>query len=100
MTLRIRVAVALAERQEVIPVELEDGATVADALHAAKAAAFFAGTAPEQLRVGVWGKACAMDAALRDGDRVEVYRPLQADPKDMRRARAAVRPSRRSRSGP
>jgi putative ubiquitin-RnfH superfamily antitoxin RatB of RatAB toxin-antitoxin module len=100
MTLRIRVAVALAERQEVIPVELEDGATVADALQAAKAAESFAGIAPAQLRVGIWGKACAMDAALRDGDRVEIYRPLQADPKAMRRARAGVKPSTRSRSGP
>jgi hypothetical protein len=99
MTLRIRVAVALPGRQEVIDVELAEGATAADALHAAKAAEFF-GIAAAQLRPGIWGKACAMDAALRDGDRVEVYRPLQADPKAMRRARAGLKPSRRSRSGP
>lgn len=97
MTLRASVAIALPGRQEVIAVELEDGATVADALRAANAAELFAAAAP---RVGIWGKACAMDAVLREGDRVEIYRPLQADPKEMRRARAGVRPSSRSRSGP
>lgn len=100
MTLRVCVAVALPGRQEVIPVELASGATVADALHAANALQFFVGVPPTQLRVGLWGKTCAMAAELRDGDRVEVYRPLQADPKAMRRARAALNSSTRSRSGP
>jgi putative ubiquitin-RnfH superfamily antitoxin RatB of RatAB toxin-antitoxin module len=100
MMLRVCVAVALPDRQQVIAVEIEEGATVADALRVAKAAEFVAGIEPAQLRVGIWGKACAMDATLRDGDRVEVYRPLQADPKEMRRARAGLKPSTRSRSGP
>jgi putative ubiquitin-RnfH superfamily antitoxin RatB of RatAB toxin-antitoxin module len=100
MTLRVSVAVALPGRQQVIAVEIEEGATVADALRAAKAAEFFAGAEPAQLRAGIWGKACAMDATLRDGDRVEIYRALQADPKEMRRARAGLKPSTRSRSGP
>ena len=100
MTLRVCVAVALPARQEVIELELAEGATVDDALRASKAAEFFAGTAPSALRVGIWGRACAPDAALRDGDRVEIYRPLQADPKEMRRARAGLRSSRRPRSGP
>jgi putative ubiquitin-RnfH superfamily antitoxin RatB of RatAB toxin-antitoxin module len=38
--------------------------------------------------VGVWGKVRPLDFALRDGDRVELYRPLQADPKDARRDKA------------
>jgi putative ubiquitin-RnfH superfamily antitoxin RatB of RatAB toxin-antitoxin module len=37
--------------------------------------------------VGVWGHLRTLDAALRDGDRVEVYRPLQVDPKEARRLR-------------
>jgi putative ubiquitin-RnfH superfamily antitoxin RatB of RatAB toxin-antitoxin module len=38
-------------------------------------------------RVGVWSRLASLDAAVADGDRVEVYRPLQADPKVARRAR-------------
>jgi hypothetical protein len=98
--MRVCVALALPGRQQVIPVDLEDGATVADALRAAKASEFFAGLEPSRLRAGIWGKACPMNAPLRDGDRVEIYRALQADPKEMRRARAGLRSSRRSRSGP
>ena len=99
MTLRILVAMALPRRQEVVALEVQDGATVADALREAHAIEFF-GAGIENLRVGVWGAACALDAPLRDGDRVEVYRPLQADPKEMRRRRAGLRTSKRARSGP
>jgi putative ubiquitin-RnfH superfamily antitoxin RatB of RatAB toxin-antitoxin module len=38
--------------------------------------------------IGVWGRRVAMDHVLRDGDRVEIYRPLLADPKESRRHRA------------
>jgi len=38
--------------------------------------------------VGVYGKPCALDDPVRDGDRVEIYRPLRADPKQARRRRA------------
>jgi putative ubiquitin-RnfH superfamily antitoxin RatB of RatAB toxin-antitoxin module len=100
MKLRICVALALPARQEVVGLEVDEGATVADALRLAKAAEFFAGIAADELRAGIWGKAAALDARLREGDRVEVYRALQADPKEMRRARAALRTSTRSRSGP
>ena len=38
-------------------------------------------------RVGIWGKLRALDDVLRDQDRVEIYRPLQVDPKEARRLR-------------
>ena len=38
--------------------------------------------------LGVWGRACAPDALLADGDRVEIYRPLTMDPNEARRLRA------------
>ena len=40
-------------------------------------------------KVGVFGKAAALSATLNDGDRVEIYRPLIADPKEARKRRAA-----------
>ncbi len=39
-------------------------------------------------KVGIWNKLAKLDALVRDGDRVEVYRPLIADPKEVRRQRA------------
>lgn len=41
----------------------------------------------QALQAGVWSRVCGHDAPLRDGDRVELYRPLQVDPKEARRLR-------------
>jgi putative ubiquitin-RnfH superfamily antitoxin RatB of RatAB toxin-antitoxin module len=99
MSLRVWVAVALARRQEVFEVELAEGATVADALAAARIAERF----PDMVGapVGIWSRPCTREHKVRDGDRVEVYRGLRADAKAQRRARARLKPSSsRSRSGP
>ena len=96
--MRIEVAVAMPERQEVIELELAEGATVADALQAARVRERFPSLDWTGVDYGLWSRPCAVDRVLRDGDRVEVYRPLAADPKDQRRARARLKPSTRSRS--
>jgi putative ubiquitin-RnfH superfamily antitoxin RatB of RatAB toxin-antitoxin module len=62
---------------------LEPGATVADAIAAAGMERLLT-----EGGVGVWGRRVGMDFVLRDGDRVELYRPLIADPKEGRRRRA------------
>jgi putative ubiquitin-RnfH superfamily antitoxin RatB of RatAB toxin-antitoxin module len=81
--LRVEVVDALPDRQRLIAVELEHGATVRMALAAAGLAARHA--------VGVHGRRTSLDAPLADGDRVEIYRPLRADPKEARRRRALRR---------
>ncbi len=63
---------------------LREGATVADALRESGMAARHD---TNQLVVGVWGRVAAPGDALRDRDRVELYRPLQVDPKEARRLR-------------
>jgi putative ubiquitin-RnfH superfamily antitoxin RatB of RatAB toxin-antitoxin module len=88
VTVRVTVAIALAGSQEVISLELADGATIADALEAARVAERMPGWNPAGAAVGVWSRRRDASTPLRDGDRVEVYRPLQADPKQMRRTRA------------
>lgn len=99
--MRVTVAVALPARQEVIELELPSGATIADALAAAKLAERFPELDCSSMRTGIWSRPAPMETRLREGDRVELYRPLKADPKDMRRDRArARRPSSRSRNGP
>jgi putative ubiquitin-RnfH superfamily antitoxin RatB of RatAB toxin-antitoxin module len=96
--MRVLVVVALPGLQEVVALDLEEGATVAEALAAAHVALRHPGVAVDS--VGVWGRRREPDAVLREGDRVEVYRPVRADAKAMRRARAGLRTSTRSRNGP
>ena len=96
--MRVTVVVALPQAQEVAELDLAQGATVRDALEAARVHERY-----PDLRLddaGIWGKRCAPATRLREGDRVEVYRPVLADAKALRRARAGVKPSSRSRSGP
>ncbi len=99
MTVRVTLAAALPDRQDVVELALPDGSTVADALEAARPLIERLGGFRPPLRVGIWSRPCEPATKLRDGDRVEVYRPLRADPKQMRRARARLKPPPRSRSG-
>lgn len=81
---RVEVVLALAERQEVIALDLREGATLAEAVAAS-------GLAPPEWGVGVFGERRRGDEPVREGDRVEIYRPLPLDPREMRR-RAAKPP--------
>jgi putative ubiquitin-RnfH superfamily antitoxin RatB of RatAB toxin-antitoxin module len=96
--MRILVVVALPQAQELVPVELAAGATVADALAAAQVSRRHPGLVLDLL--GVWGRRCDPGTPLRDGDRVEIHRPVAADAKEMRRARVDLSRRPRSRSGP
>ena len=98
--MRVTLAVALPGRQEVIELDLAAGATVADAIAAAELARRFPGVDFAAMRAGVWSREAGPATRLREGDRVELYRPLKADPKDMRRRRAKASSSSRSRNGP
>ena len=98
--IRVQVALELASRQEVIDLEVPEGATAGDAIVAACLDPRFAKLDMAALKVGIWSRVASPASVLRDGDRVELYRELKADPKDMRRRRARIKPSTRSRSGP
>ena len=84
------VVYATPERQWVWPVTLADGADVGAALARAREQAG-ALPVPWNGDVGIFGELCNRDAVPRDGDRVEIYRPLKLDPKESRRARATAR---------
>ena len=70
-------------QQPLITLRVEAGTTIAQALALALPMLDLA-----QHSVGIFGKIKSVDTVLREGDRVEVYRPLQADPKESRRRRA------------
>lgn len=87
--IRVEVAYALPERQVLLPVRLPAGATVRDAVQASGIAGLFPGIEIGVTKVGIFGHLTDWDQPLRDGDRVELYRPLKADPKEIRRRLAA-----------
>jgi len=90
----IRVAVACTPSAGVaveMPVALPSGASALDAIRASGVLERFAELDLAQLPVGIWGRACALETLLVDGDRVEIYRPLAVDPKEARRLRARRR---------
>jgi putative ubiquitin-RnfH superfamily antitoxin RatB of RatAB toxin-antitoxin module len=88
-TLRAEVCYAGPEGQFVLPVELPEGATLADAIAASGLAARVPGLLIDDRHVGVFSKTRSLDTVLQAGDRVEVYRPLRVDPRAARRERAA-----------
>jgi len=89
MSIGIEVVSALPQNQSIVQLRLEEGATVAEALVAAGMVPPGEGGGAAACKVGIWGRVVDPTQVLRDGDRVEVYRPLQADPKLARRRKAA-----------
>ncbi len=85
----VEVAYARPDVQVILPVQVPRGATVADALHESRIGERFPEIDLEQSKVGIFGKLTRMDTELQPRDRVEIYRPLIADPKEVRRQRAA-----------
>jgi putative ubiquitin-RnfH superfamily antitoxin RatB of RatAB toxin-antitoxin module len=85
--IRVEVAYAEPERQFLRTLDLPAGASVADAIAASGLAGEFS-IDTDTLTVGIWSKPVARGRRLDAGDRVELYRPLKADPKESRRRRA------------
>jgi uncharacterized protein len=86
-TLRVEVAYALPDAQALIPLEVEDGTTAGQAIELSGILLRFPDLVVARGRVGIFGKSVDPDTVLREGDRVEIYRPLVADPKEARRRR-------------
>lgn len=86
--LRVEIAYAEPQRAIVKILRLAPGSQVADALTLAALDPDFAGVDLGNAVVGIFGKLTRADYALREGDRIEIYRALTADPKAARRARA------------
>lgn len=88
-TINVEVAYALPEKQVILPVNVELGTTIGGAIVQSGIMMEFPELDLENSQVGIFGKVTAMTTVLSDGDRVEIYRPLIADPKEVRRKRAA-----------
>ena len=86
MSKRCTVAWATPAQQYLWEVELPEEATVDDALRAAQLQANMPQLPWERAPVGIFGSPCARSVRPRDGDRIEIYRPLPSDPRARRRA--------------
>jgi uncharacterized protein len=89
--IRVDIVYALPARVISLSFALREGAQVGDALAMGAQHAEFAEVDLAHAPVGIFGKLVPREQLLRDGDRVEIYRPLAADPKVARRTRSARR---------
>lgn len=86
--INVEVTYALPAKQEIIALRLPAGSTLAQAVEASGLLKKYPEIDLLQNKLGVFGKLSKPDAVLHDKDRVEIYRPLIADPKEVRRKRA------------
>lgn len=87
-TITVEVAYALPDNQVIIPIKLPLQANIEQAIQASGILAKFPEIDLAVNKIGVFGKLSKLDANLRHLDRVEIYRPLIADPKEVRKQRA------------
>ena len=87
--MNIDVVYPLPEKQEIFTVSLPTGASVRQAIEASGVLLKYPEIDMSKNKIGVFARLAKPDAPLRDRDRVEIYRPLIADPKEVRRQRAA-----------
>ena len=86
--IQVEVAYATPEKQVIRECEVPPGTTAAEAVRMSGISAEFPGLEIDENLLGVFSRKVPPDYPLRNGDRVEIYRPLIADPKESRRRRA------------
>lgn len=100
--LPVEVAYALPEKQLILKLQVAPGTTALEAIQLSGIAGYFPGLDIASSKLGIFGKVVAADTILQAHDRVEIYRPLQADPKLVRRHRAdqSAAPRKNKRKAP
>lgn len=86
--MNVEVAYAKPDVQMILRIEVIEGASAETAIRASGILERFPEIDLRHNKIGIFGKPCGLEQALRPGDRVEIYRPLIADPKEARRSRA------------
>ncbi|MCE0761084.1 RnfH family protein [Marinobacter sp. G11] len=88
--MQVEVAYARPDKQQIVPVKVPEGVTALEAVKLSGIVDIFPEIEPDAIDMGVFGKVIKDPASheLREGDRVELYRPLKIDPKQARLNRA------------
>jgi putative ubiquitin-RnfH superfamily antitoxin RatB of RatAB toxin-antitoxin module len=84
----IEVVYGTPDKQVLLEVKVELGFNVEQSILASNIMQHFPEIDLKIHKVGIWNRTCKLDSELKDGDRIEIYRPLIADPKEIRRLRA------------
>jgi len=84
----LEVVYALPEKQVLLEVVVEQGYTVEQSIQTSGILKRFPEIDLQKNKVGIWYRTCKLSYVPKDGDRIEIYRPLIADPKEARRRRA------------
>lgn len=90
-TWRVEIAYATPAHQEIIEISTSPGATIEEVIRRSDILTRFPEIDLVRHRVGIFGEVLSLQEPVRDRDRIEIYRPLIAGPKEMRRRRAARR---------
>jgi hypothetical protein len=94
-SLRVEVVYALANAQDIVVLDLAEGVVARQAVAASGMVERHPELAAEDWRLGIFGRQVLPETLLRDGDRVDILRPLPIDPKEARRRRARTARRRR-----
>lgn len=89
--IHVEVAYALPDEQFLETLEVNDSASVMDAIQQSGLLDRFPDLDQRDMSIGIFSKPVTLDTGLQDGDRIEIYRPLTIDPKEARRLRAAAK---------
>ena len=92
----VEVTYALPDKQSLISLEVEEGSTIKEAIEASGVLDTYNQIDLTRDKVGIFSKFATLETVLREKDRVEIYRPLIADPKKVRKERAAKGKAMRS----
>ncbi len=92
----VEVAYALEKKQTLLELEVGEGTTLKQAVELSGIIDIYPQIDLTKDKTGIFGKIAKLDAILREKDRVEIYRPLIADPKQVRKERAAKGKAMRS----
>jgi putative ubiquitin-RnfH superfamily antitoxin RatB of RatAB toxin-antitoxin module len=92
----VEVAYALEKKQTLLELEVDEGTTLKQAVELSGIIDAYPQIDLTKDKTGIFGKIAKLDTVLREKDRVEIYRPLIADPKQVRKERAAQGKSMRS----
>ena len=86
--LKVEIAYALPTKQTLLELLVAEGATVEEAIKQSGILGSFSEIDLQKNKVGIWNKTVKLDTPLKNFDRIEIYRPLIADPKEVRKRRA------------
>ena len=87
-SLSVELVLATPERQVLLALDVDEGSSVADVIARSGIGSRFPELAVDTMPVGIWGRLVSRDSRVGRGDRVELYRELEIDPREARRQRA------------